>query len=132
MALKITLKPHEKVIIGGAVLTNGPSASHFQVENEVPLLRQESILSEADATTPCKRIYFVIQLMYIGNGITVELSQIYWDLVRDVVNAAPSTKGLISQISQYMVETKYYQALKSARKLICYEEELINNAAESA
>lgn len=132
MALKITLKPHEKVIIGGAVLTNGPSVSHFQVENEVPLLRQESILSEADATTPCKRIYLVIQLMYIGNGITVEFSQIYWDLVRDVVDAAPSTNDLISQISQYLVEAKYYQALKIAKKLICYEEELIKNAAEPA
>ena len=132
MALKITLKPHEKIIIGGAVLTNSPSTCHLQVENKVPLLRQENILSEAGATTPCKRIYFVIQLMYIDNSITAELSQIYWDLVRDVVSAAPSTSPLISQISQYIIENKYYQALRSAKKLISYEEELIKNAAESA
>ena len=132
MALKITLKPHEKVIIGGAVLTNGPSACHLQVENKVPLLRQDSILTEEEATTPCKRIYFVIQMIYISGGLTPELSQVYWDLVKEVVHAAPSTNGLISQISQDIIAEKYYQAMKSARKLIHYEEELIRNVTEPA
>ncbi len=130
MALKITLKPHEKVIIGGAVLTNGPSTCHLQVENKVPLLRQDNILSEAEATTPCKRIYLVIQLMYVSGGITAELSQIYWDLVKEVVKAAPSTNDLVSQISQFIVNDKYYQAMKLAKKLIHYEEELVRNVSE--
>jgi flagellar biosynthesis repressor protein FlbT len=132
MALKITLKPHERVIIGGAVLTNGPSTCHLQVENKVTLLRQENILSEAEATTPCKRIYFVIQLMYISGGITAELSQVYWGLVKEVVKAAPSTNDLVSQISQAIIDDKYYQAMKFAKKLIRYEEELVRNATELA
>ncbi len=132
MALKITLKPHEKIIIGGAVVTNGSSPCQLQLENKVPLLRQESILTENEATTPCKRIYFVIQLMYIGGGITPELSQIYWEIVKEVVCAAPSTNDLISQISQNILDEKYYQALKSAKKLIRYEEELIKNVSERA
>lgn len=132
MALKITLKPHEKVIIGGAVLTNGPSTCHLQVENKVPLLRQDSILTEEEAITPCKRIYFVIQMMYISGGLTAELSQVYWELVKEVVHAAPSTNNLISQISQDIIAEKYYQAMKTAKKLINYEEELIKNATEPA
>lgn len=130
MPLKITLKPGERVIVGGAILTNGPTVAHLLVENRVPLLREKDILTEAQATTPCKKIYLVVQLMYIGDGLTSELAQLYWDLVRDVLAAAPSTNDLISQISAYIVESSFYPALKIARKLISYEEELMDHATK--
>lgn len=130
MPLKITLKPGERVIVGGAVLTNGPTVAHLLVENRVSLLREKDILTEAQATTPCKKIYLVVQLMYIGDGLTSELAQLYWDLVRDVLAAAPSTNDLISQISAYIVESSFYPALKVARKLISYEEELMDHATK--
>ena len=41
MALKIILKPHEKFILGGAVITNGDAKSAFIVENDVPILREK-------------------------------------------------------------------------------------------
>jgi len=43
MSLKITLKPYEKFIIGGAVIINGEAKSTFVVENDVPILRQKDI-----------------------------------------------------------------------------------------
>lgn len=128
MPLKLTLKPGERIIVGGAVLTNGPTVAHLQVENRVPLLRQKDILSESEATTPCKKVYLVVQLMYIGDGLTSELAQVYWDLVREVLAAAPSTNDLISQMSAYIVDSSFYQALKVAKKLVSYEEELIKHA----
>lgn len=128
MPLILTLKPGEKVILGGAVIKNGPAVAHLQIENKVTLLRQKDILTEAEATTPCKKIYLVIQLMYIGDGLTPELDQVYWDLVRDVLAAAPSTNDLISEMSAYIVDSSFYSALKIARKLISYEEELIKHA----
>ena len=130
MPLKLTLKPGERVIVAGAVLTNGPTVAHLQIENRVPLLRQRDILTEAEATTPCKKIYLVIQLMYIGGGLTSELAQVYWELVRDVLAAAPSTNDLISEISAYIVDLSYYPALKVAKKLISYEEELLEHATK--
>ena len=132
MPLKLTLKPGERVILAGAVITNGPTVAHLQIDNQVLLLREKDILVEAEATTPCKRIYLAIQLMYIGEGSTSELSQVYWDLVRDVLEAAPSTNDLISEISAYIVATDFYHALKVAKKLITYEEELIKHATELA
>ena len=128
MPLILTLKPGEKVILGGAVIKNGPAIAHLQIENKVTLLRQKDILTEAEAMTPCKKIYLVIQLMYIGDGLTPELDQVYWDLVRDVLAAAPSTNDLISEMSAYIVDSSFYSALKIARKLISYEEELIKHA----
>jgi flagellar protein FlbT len=130
MPLQLTLKPGERVIVAGAVLTNGPSVAHLQIENHVPLLRQKDILAEAEATSPCKKIYLVIQLMYIGDGLTAELAQVYWELVRDVLAAAPSTNDLISEISAYIVSSSFYPALKVAKKLISYEKELLNHATK--
>ena len=131
MPLKLTLKPGERVILAGAVIKNGPTVAHLQIENQVTLLRQKDILTEIEANTPCKRIYLVVQLMYIGEGLTSALAQLYWDLVRDVLVAAPSTNDLISQMSTYIVELSFYQALKIAKKLISYEEELLNNVTKS-
>lgn len=132
MPLKLTLKPHEKIIIGGAVIKNGASSAHFLVENNVPILRQADILSEADANSPCRRIYFIIQLLYVDGGKNPELQPLYWELVSDVLQAAPSMKDLISLISQLVVKNKFYQALKAAKKLIRYEEELLKNVSSTS
>lgn len=128
MPLKLTLKPGERVILGGAVIKNGHSVSHLLIENRVPLLREKDILSEAEATSPCRKIYLAVQLMYIDAGLTSELAKVYWDLVRDVLAAAPSTNDLISQMSAYIVDSSFYQALKVAKKLISHEEELVKHA----
>ena len=127
MSLKLRLKPDEKVIIGGAVLQNGPKASEFIVENTVPILRQKDIMSERDALSPARRVYFVIQLMYIDRENQVDYHTRYWDLVKDILNAAPSTKPHIDRISEQIVAGECYQALKLTRKLITYEEELLSH-----
>jgi flagellar protein FlbT len=130
MPLVLTLKPEERVIIAGAVIKNGSSVAHLQIENRVAILRQKDILTEAEVITPCNKIYFAIQLMYIGDGLTSKLAEVYWDLVRDVLAAAPSTNELITQISAYVVDSNFYSALKVAKKLILYEEELITHATK--
>ena len=122
MALKIKLKPNERLIIGGAVIANGSTKCDLIVENEVPVLRDKDILRERDADTPCRRIYFIIQLMYVDDKDRVEKHNIYWSLVKDLVEAAPSTADTLAEISSLIIEGKYYPALKLARKLIEYEE----------
>jgi len=127
MALKITLKPKERMIIGGAVITNGDAKCELLIENKVTLLREKDILSEEAANSPSRLIYFTIQLMYIDNDNLAAHHKLYWRLVRVVITAAPSTTGLIDQISEHIVNNRYYQALKLADKLIEYEREVINS-----
>jgi flagellar protein FlbT len=126
MALKISLKPHEKFILGGAVIANGDAKSTFVLENDVPILREKDILTLASADTPCKKIYFAIQLMYIDGKNLPEHHKIYWELVKDVAKAAPSTKPLLQEISNDILNDRHYQALKQTKKLIEYEREVIN------
>jgi flagellar protein FlbT len=127
MALKITLKPNEKMILGGTVVVNGSSmSSDLIIENKVPILRQKDILSEKDANSPSKRIYFAIQLMYIDDENRNIHQNIYLQLAKDLVQAAPSTTGFIDKISEYILSDKYYPALKLAKNLIAYEEEALS------
>ncbi len=127
MALKLTLKPNEKMIIGGAVLTNGNSKSNLIVENKVPILREKDILSETDASTPGRRIYFAIQLMYIDQENMVVHHNSYWELVKDFLSAAPSQLAVIDQMSEHILQRQYYKALKLCRELINYEEEILKH-----
>ena len=128
MALKIVLKPGERIIIGGAVITNGKTSAQLLVENQVPILRQKDIMGENEATTPCRRIYLVIQLMYIDAGNLAMHHHTYWNLVKDVLKAAPSTLPLVDRISDNILNNRHYQALKLAKKLIEYEEEAVAHA----
>ena len=126
MPLKITLKPRERMIVGGAVISNGNTRCDLLIENKVPILRQKDIMREKDANSPCRKIYFTIQLMYIDEENLTEHHNTYWRLVQDIVKAAPSMLALIDQISEYILNNKYYQALRLARKLIDYEQEIID------
>jgi flagellar protein FlbT len=127
MALKITLKPNEKMILGGTVVVNGSSmSSDLIIEYKVPILRQKDILSEKDANSPSKRIYFAIQLMYIDEENRNIHQNIYLQLAKELVQAAPSKTGLIDRISEYILSDKYYPALKLAKELMAYEEEALN------
>jgi flagellar protein FlbT len=132
MALKITLKPGERMILGGAVLTNGSSAScDLVIENKTPILRQKDILTEEKATSPCRRIYYAIQLMYIDETNLATYHKVYWDLVKVLVRAAPTTVVLIDSINEHILQRRYYQALKLTKKLIEYEQEAVNRVSSS-
>lgn len=127
MALKITLKPHEKMIFSGAVVKNGDSKCELIIENNVPILREKDILTEGKADSPCKRLYFIIQLMYVDEKNLVIHHNSYWNLVRELVSAAPSMVYFVDQLSEYILNNRYYQALKLAKKMVEYEREVLSN-----
>jgi flagellar biosynthesis repressor protein FlbT len=125
MALKITLKPNERVIIAGAAISNGPAPASLLIENNVPILRGKDILKEKDVRSPAQRIYFMIQVMYLDQENLAAHHKLYWDLVRSFLKAAPSSLRLIDEISRHILGSRYYRALKTARKLIEYEKSLL-------
>ena len=100
---------------------------HLIIENKVPVLRQKDILSEKKATSPCKQIYFLIQLMYIDEENLITQQHAYWDLVRKILDVVPKSLGYIDQINENILCGKYYRALKMARNLIKFEQEILKN-----
>jgi flagellar biosynthesis repressor protein FlbT len=130
MTLKITLKPHEKMILGQAVITNGANKCEFIVENNVPILRQNDILSPEQAETPALRIYLAVQLMYVDQANLSAHQKIYWQLVEEFLQAAPSALQLIDQINELIMKEQYYQAIKLTQQLVSFEQEVIERVTK--
>ena len=132
MALKVTLKPNERIVIGGAAVKNiSGKVATLLIENEVTLLREKEIMRESEADTPCKRVYFLTQLMYMDPANLSKYHKLYWKLASEIIKAAPSTLSIFEAISEQIYEGKYYQGLKEIRKLIQYEQKATTNALKS-
>jgi flagellar protein FlbT len=127
MALKVELKPGERILIGECVITNAEQRTRLLIEGSAPILREKDIMTADRANTPAKRIYLAVQLMYTSRE-PQRHHDTYFSLVRDIAQAAPSTWGHIQSINNHILTGEMYKALKEARKLIAYEEELLSNA----
>src|SRR5262249_33564955 len=127
MALKVELKPGERIILGECVVTNDAQRTHLLIEGNVPILREKDIMTPERADSPAKRIYLAVQLMYTSNDPQMH-HELYFALVRDIVQAAPSTWGYVEAINNQILTGEMYKALKEAKKLISYEQELLGNA----
>ena len=129
MALKVSLKANERIVIGGAAVKNaGGKTATVIIENEVPVLREKEIMREREADTPCKRVYLLTQLMYLDGKNVEKYHKLYWKLVKEIIAAAPSTIRMFQNISEHLYNERYYQALKDIRTLIQYEEKAIAHA----
>jgi flagellar biosynthesis repressor protein FlbT len=130
MALKVELKPGERVIIGDCVITNADQRTRLLIEGETPIRREKDILTSETANTPARRIYLCVQLMYLSKD-TGPHHETYFQLIRDVVQAAPSTWPYIEAINNNILTGEIYKALKATKKLIAYEEGLLSDATRS-
>src|SRR5574344_1053828 len=124
MPLKIELKPHERIIIGESLITNDNARIKFFIEGNVPILREKFILKEVDANTPSKRLYFVIQQMYLLKQPNRQLQKIYLEYVKDLQASAPSLTPYIMPVNEAMLNADLYTAIKLADKLVKKEDEL--------
>lgn len=127
MALKVELKPGERILVGECVITNDNQRTRLLIDGSAPVLREKDIMTPKLADTPAKRIYLAVQLMYTSRDPR-DHHQVYFALIRDIVQAAPSTWRYIESINNHILRGELYKALKQARKLIAYEETLFRNA----
>ncbi len=126
MALVIDLKPQEKILIGEAVITNSSHRTRLHIAGDAPIIRQKDIMQEELADTPCKKIYFLIQCMYIARN-PEEYHDQYFEAVEEVQKAAPSSTIFFVQINEQILSGTYYKAMKLASQLIEHERELLEN-----
>jgi flagellar protein FlbT len=127
MSLKVELKPGERLIVGNCVITNSDQRTRLFIDGKAPILREKDILTSETANSPARRIYFAVQLMYIHENVE-KLTQDYFKLVNDIITAAPSTIRIVDEINNEILTGSLYKALKAAKKLIQYEQELLANA----
>jgi flagellar biosynthesis repressor protein FlbT len=129
VGLKIELKPGERVMLGDCVITNHDQRTRLLVEGNAPILREKDIMTESRADSPAKRIYLAVQLMYMAKNPAV-YHEPYFKLVREITQAAPSMWPLIESINNQILTGELYKALREVKKLISYEQELLDHASQ--
>jgi len=131
MPLKIQLKPQERVIINGAVIEGHPeSRTEIVVMNNASVMRQKHILQESEANTPCKRLYFALQMLYIDEEHRDNYIGSYKKFHKDLVDTftLPPVIESLRLIEESCNHARYYDALKVCRDLIKVEAELFKIA----
>ena len=68
MALIIDLKPQEKILIGSAVITNDSQRTRLHISGDTPILREKDIMQQDDAISPCRKVYYLLQCMYLSRN----------------------------------------------------------------
>ena len=128
MALVIDLKPGEKILIGSAVITNDSQRTRLHIAGDAPIIREKDVMQEEDADSPCKRIYFLVQCMYVSPS-PEEYHEKYFSHVREIQKASPTSSIFFMQINDEIMNGAYYKALKLCKELIDHESELIARAS---
>jgi len=125
MPLKLSLKPGEKFVLNGAVMQNGDRRATLVLQNKASVLREKDIMHEQDVTTPARRVYFPIMLMYLSSK---QDDNAYDEFVLRMTEfmSAISTSEVLQQcvsVSRDVMAGEHYKALIRCRKLIEYEDE---------
>lgn len=125
MPLKLSLKPHEKFIVNGVVIENGDRRTSLVVQNKAAILRDKDILQPDEATTPARRIYFPIQMMYIENEREAFWQTEFAARMLEFMNAisTPDAVEICLAVSRDVMAGEHYRALMKCRKLFDFERE---------
>ena len=124
MPLKLSLKPGEKFVLNGAVLTNGDRRVSLVIENKASILRDRDILQADEANTPAKRIYFPVMMLYLDPDQAEGHYEEFVTRMTEFMNAITDREALATcvAISRDVLQGHYYKALIKCRQLFDFEQ----------
>lgn len=131
MPLKLSLKPGEKFVLNGAVVQNGDRRGVLILQNKASVLREKDIMQAEDVTTPARRIYFPIMMMYLDEASAAKFYDEMAMRITEFMGATRNPDVLAECVaaSRHVLAREYYKALMSARKIVEYEERVLNVAS---
>jgi flagellar biosynthesis repressor protein FlbT len=131
MPLKLSLKPGEKFVLNGAVVQNGDRRGVLILQNKASVLREKDIMQAEEVTTPARRIYFPVMMMYLDENGAPKFYDEFVRRLNEFMGAIRNPEILADcvGISRHAMAREYYKALMLCRKLIEYEDEKLSHVA---
>jgi flagellar protein FlbT len=133
MPLKLSLKPGEKFVLNGAVLTNSDKRTSLVIQNKACVLREKDIMQPEEATTPARHIYLPIMMMYLDPDAGEQYYNDFALRMTEFMGAIQNHAALAAciEISRNVMGGAYYKALMQCRKLFEFEQERLTYDPES-
>jgi len=133
LPLKLSLKPGEKFVLNGAVVQNGDRRGTLVLQNKASVLREKDIMQQEEVTTPARRVYFPVMMMYLDEA---GADRYYDEFVRRLTEfmGAVRNPAILAEcvaISKHIMTREFYKALMLCRKLIDYEDGVLGNVPSS-
>jgi flagellar biosynthesis repressor protein FlbT len=115
--MMIHLKKNEKLFINGAVIQLDRRGS-IELLNDAQFLLASHVMQVETATTPLRRLYFIIQTMIVdpaNSGLTRNLYETQSEQLKSAVSHQDYHKVIV-HADALVGEAKYFEALKFLRR----------------
>jgi flagellar protein FlbT len=124
-SMHVSIGSGEKFLVNGAVVTVGDGSLEIQ-NHDVVLLGRDVMLPE-DATSPAKRIYYWLMLMFIDAPGQDAYRLRLLDDMNDLLNATSlvDVAKSLGLINRFVQREDYQRAMATAQALIAFESELL-------
>ena len=131
MPLKLSLKPGERFVLNGAVVQNGDRRASLVLQNKASVLREKDIMQQDEATTPARRVYFPLMMMYLDEDGAASYHEEFVRRMGEFMGVVrnPQILSECITISKHVLARDYYKGLNLCRRLIDYEDERLGDVA---
>jgi flagellar biosynthesis repressor protein FlbT len=123
----ISLRGGERIYVNGAVLKVDRKVT-LELVNDVAFLLESQVMQVADATTPLRQLYFIVQLMLMSPHDVEEAKAVYQEQ-RSALLAVSENAEILQSLHgiEELVEAKrYYDALRKIRPLFDVEQLILS------
>ena len=133
MALKLSLKPNERIVINGCVIRNADKRQSLTIESRADVIRGQDLLSPEEASTPVKRVYFAIQTALTDLAWRDRmLKPIQKQLAILAVTFEAPRGDYAVEAATFVSTGDFYKALRALRPLMEHEAQLLASLERSA
>ncbi|WP_439561824.1 flagellar biosynthesis repressor FlbT [Roseinatronobacter sp.] len=127
MALKLTLKPDERIIVNGCAMRNSSRRHVLTIETHADVIRGHDLLDSDGIVTPVRRVYFLIQTALTRADLREDLvTPIQKQLAVLATVFGGSSCGQIFEAANFVSIGDYYKALSALRPVLRHEEEIMS------
>src|SRR5215468_3906534 len=130
MPLKLSLRPGERFVVNGAVVQNGDRRGALILQNKASVLREKDIMQPEQATTPARRVYFPVMLMYLDQAESEDVYGEFAQRLAEFMGAVRSPEILAEcvGVSRDVMAGDFYRALMRCRKIMAFEDDVLGRA----
>ncbi|WP_457798530.1 flagellar biosynthesis repressor FlbT [Methylocystis sp. S23] len=123
--MNISLRRGERIFINGAVLRVDRKVC-VELLNDVTFLLENHVIQAEDATTPMKRLYFIIQTMIMSPNDCDAATDLCREMLVSLNGAAKDSRIVtgLAAAARHIEDERPFEALKAVRALFRVEAEL--------
>lgn len=131
--LVLKIAPGERFIVNGAVLENGDKPARIRItDSDVRILRCRDALRPEEVNTPCKQIYYAVQLLITGDLEELGTLPAIDDECAKLLDVFKAIDPELFPILRSMISRgNYYSALCHLRQILILESQLLARISKS-